>query len=77
VTDRRVLAELAAALVAVFGSVLSWQASRSTVTVAPVAEGVESIESVRYSAPLLALSLLLATVAGVLLVLAVTRIRRR
>jgi len=74
VTDRRVLAELAAALVAVFGSVLSWQASRSTVTVAPVAEGVESIESVRYYAPLLALSLLLATVAGVLLVLAVTRI---
>ena len=48
---------------------LSWLAASSTVVVAPVLEGEPMTASVVYSAPLLVLSLLLATVAGVLAVL--------
>ena len=73
----RARVELALAVVAVAGSVLSWLAASSTVIVAPVLEGEPKTSSVEYSAPLLVLSLLLATVAGVLLVLGVARLRRR
>jgi ABC-type spermidine/putrescine transport system permease subunit II len=44
--------------------------------VAPVLEGEPMTTSVVYSAPLLVLSLFLATVAGVLAVVAVARRRR-
>ena len=68
--------ELLLAVVAAVGSVLSWLAASSTVVVAPVLDGEPQTTSVIYSPPLLVLSLLLATVAGVLAVLGVARVRR-
>jgi hypothetical protein len=73
----RAALELVLAVAAAAGCVLSWLAATSTVVVAPVLEGEPKTASVVYSPPLLMLSLLLATVAGVLAVLAVTRLRRR
>jgi hypothetical protein len=69
--------ELLVAVAAAVGCVLSWLGASSTVVVAPVLDGEPSTTSVAYSAPLLVLSLLLATVAGVLAVLGVTGLRRR
>jgi hypothetical protein len=73
---RRATIELLLALVAAAGCVLSWLGAQSTVVVAPVLESEPKTASVQYSAPLVVLSLLLATVAGVLAVLAVARLRR-
>jgi cell division protein FtsX len=67
---------LLGAVVAAIGCVLSWLAASSTVVVAPVLEGEPQTTSVVYSPPLLALSLFLATVAGVLAVDAIARLRR-
>jgi len=72
----RARVELVLAVVAAAGCVLSWLAARSTVVVAPVLDGEPMTTSVVYSAPLLVLSVLLATVAGVLAVLGITRRRR-
>jgi hypothetical protein len=68
--------ELLVAVLAAVGCVVSWLAARSTVAVAPVLEGEPQTTSVVYSAPLLVLSLLLATVAGVLAVVGISRLRR-
>jgi hypothetical protein len=73
---RRAIVELVLACAAAAGSVLSWLGARSTVAVAPVLEGEPKTISVIYSPPLLALMLLLATVAGVLAVIAIARLRR-
>ncbi|QZT57662.1 hypothetical protein [Mycolicibacterium austroafricanum] len=73
----KAIAQLGAALLAGVGSVLSWLAASATVTVAPVLDGEPETTSVVYNAPLLTLSLLLATAAGVLTVLGVARLRRR
>ncbi|BBX04848.1 hypothetical protein [Mycolicibacterium moriokaense] len=70
------IVQLALAFAATVGSVLSWMASMSTVQVPPIIEGEPFTTSLVYSPPLLTLSLLLATVAGVLAVLGVTRLRR-
>ena len=67
--------ELVVAVIAALGCVLSWLAASSTVTVAPVLDGEPQTTSVVYNAPLLVLSLLLATVAGVLAVLGIARLR--
>ena len=67
--------ELVLAVVAAVGSVLSWLAASSTVVAAPVLDGEPQTASVVYSPPLLVLALFLATVAGVLVVLAVARLR--
>lgn len=72
----RAIIELASALVAAVGSVLSWLAAATTVVVAPVLKGEPMTTSVEYSAPMLGLSLLLATVCGVLAVVGVARLRR-
>jgi len=72
----RARVELALAVVAAAGCVLSWLGARETVIVAPVLSGEPQTTSVIYHPPLLALSLLLATAAGVLAVLAVARLRR-
>jgi len=72
----RARVELVLAVVAAAGCVVSWLAARSTVVVAPVLDGEPMTTSVVYSAPLLVLSVLLATVAGVLAVLGITRRRR-
>jgi hypothetical protein len=68
--------ELLVAVVAAVGCVVSWLAASSTVAVAPVLEGEPQTTSVVYSAPLLVLSLFLATVAGVLAVVGISRLRR-
>ena len=69
--------ELALAVVVAVGCVLSWLGAQESVVVAPVLDGEPQTTSVIYSPPLLVLSLLLATVAGVLAVVAVARLRRR
>ena len=74
---KRARVELVLAVVAAVGCVLSWLAAGSTVVVAPVLEGEPKTTSLEYSAPLLVLSLFLATAAGVLVVVAVARLRRR
>ena len=71
----RATVELVLAVVAAVGCVLSWLAASSTVVVAPVLEGEPQTTSVVYSPPLLALSLVLATVAGVLAVVGIARLR--
>jgi len=68
--------ELLVAVLAAVGCVVSWLAASSTVAVAPVLKGEPQTTSVVYSAPLLVLSLLLATVAGVLAVVGISRLRR-
>ncbi|MDT5210577.1 MAG: hypothetical protein QOF67_2992 [Mycobacterium sp.] len=68
--------ELVLAVVALAGCVLTWLAASSTVEVAPVLDGEPATTSVVYSPPLLVASLFLATVAGVLAVLAVAGLRR-
>jgi len=73
---RRAILELLLAIVAAAGCVLSWLAAQSTAAVAPVIEGEPMTTSVIYSAPLLVLSLVLATVAGVLAVLGFASLRR-
>ena len=76
-TGRRgAIVELVLALTAAIGGVLSWLASISAVEVPPIIEGEPLTTSSVYSPPLLTLSLLLATVAGVLAVLGVARLRR-
>ena len=76
-TGRRgAIVELVLALTAAIGGVLSWLASISAVEVPPIIEGEPLTTSFVYSPPLLTLSLLLATVAGVLAVLGVARLRR-
>ncbi len=72
----RAMVELLLAVVAAVGCVLSWLGAGSTVVVAPVLDGEPKTTSVVYSPPLLVLSLLLATVAGVLAVVAIARLRR-
>lgn len=73
---RAAVVELVLAVAAAAGSVVSWLASISTVEVPPILEGEPLTTSTIYSPPLLTLSLLLATVAGVLTVLGVARLRR-
>lgn len=74
---RRATVELLVAVVAAIGCVVAWLAAGSTVAVAPVLSGEPQTTSVQYSPPLLVLSLILAAVAGVLVVLGVARLRRR
>ncbi|GJF12114.1 membrane protein [Mycolicibacterium cyprinidarum] len=75
-TSWRAVVELLLAGCAVVGCVLSWLRATSTVAVAPVLEGEPATTSVEYYPPLLMLALLLATAAGVLAVLGVSRLRR-
>ncbi|KGI70612.1 hypothetical protein MJO55_03480 [Mycolicibacterium rufum] len=71
------MVELALAVLAAVGCVASWLSASRQVVVAPLLEGQPSTMSLVYDTPMLTLSLLLATVAGVLVVLAVARLRRR
>ena len=75
--SRGAVAELLLAGCAAVGAVLSWLAAGSEVVVAPVLEGEPATMSTVYDAPLLTLALLLATAAGVLVVLGVSRLRRK
>lgn len=76
-TDRRrAIVELALAVIAAVGCVVAWLQSRSVVEVAPITDGEPTTTSVTYYAPLLVLALVLATVAGVLVVVGVARLQR-
>ena len=76
-TDRRrAIVELALALAAAVGCVVTWLQSRTMVEVAPIADGQPTTTSVTYYAPLLVLALVLATLAGVLVVVGAARLRR-
>ena len=72
----RDVVELVIALAAAAGAVVSWLAAQSTVVVAPIVEGEPSTTSVRFCAPLVALTFLLATLAGVVTVVLVARRRQ-
>lgn len=72
----RAVVELGLACAAVLGSALSWAHTRSTMPVAPVADGQPATTSVVYDPALLLLTLLLATAAGVLAVVGTARLRR-
>ncbi len=73
---RRALVELLVAALAALGCVAAWLSASSEVVVAPVLEGEPSTISQVYYAPMLTLSLLLATTAGVLAILGIARLRR-
>jgi hypothetical protein len=72
----RAVTELILAAVAAAGCVYSWLAARTTQMAPPVLPTEPSQVSTAYYPPLIALSLLLATVAGVLVVVGVARLRR-
>jgi hypothetical protein len=72
----RALFELALAVAALVGAGLSWVHTRSTVAVAPVAEGQPVTLSVVYHPQQLVLTLFLVTVGGVLAVIGAARLRR-
>ena len=74
--QRRAALELVLAVVAAAGAVCAWFGAQSLVTVAPILPGEPQTTSVAYSPPMLVLCLLLATVAGILAVLGITRLRR-
>lgn len=73
---RRAVLELALAVAAAGGCVASWMAAQSTVTVPPIADGEPTTSSVVYYPPLMVLALALGTLAGVLTVVGVARLRR-
>ncbi|KUI29957.1 hypothetical protein AU196_03465 [Mycobacterium sp. IS-1742] len=72
----RALLELVLAAAAALGCLASWAAAGRPATAAPVLPGEPETVVTVYSAPLLVLALLLATLAGVLTVVAVARLRR-
>ncbi|MDI3312797.1 MAG: hypothetical protein QJR12_00470 [Mycobacterium sp.] len=72
----RAVAELGLAAAAAAGCAVSWVNVRSTVPVAPIVDGQPVIMSVVYNPPLLLLTLLLATLAGVLAVTGAAGLRR-
>jgi hypothetical protein len=71
------LAQLVVAAAAAAGAVLCWLQVTSLVDVPPVTEGQPATTSVVYDPPLMALSWLLATIAGVLAVLGLAGLRRK
>lgn len=74
--SRSGVVQLLFAAAAAVGCVVSWLAASREVVVGPVLAGEPSTTSLVYYPPLLTLSLLLATAAGVLAVLGVARLRR-
>lgn len=72
----RATVELALAAAALVATGFSWLQTRSTIAVAPVADGQPATMSVVYDPQQWVLTLLLATVAGIFAVLGVTRLRR-
>lgn len=72
----RAVVELVLAAVAFVATGFSWLHTRSTIAVAPVTDGQPPTTSVVYDPQQLVLTLLLATVAGILVVLGVARLRR-
>ena len=65
------------AVAALAGAALCWSQVRSLVDVPPITDGEPATVSAVYDPPLMFLAWLLATVAGVLIVLGVAGLRRR
>lgn len=74
--SRRVAVELALACLALAGAVWSGVNVASVAAVAPIVDGGPATTSETYDPPVLTLTLLLTTVAAVLLIVAVARWRR-
>jgi hypothetical protein len=72
----RHIVQLVLGALALIGAVLSWLQVRSLVDVSPIADGQPATTSVAYSPPMMVLTMLLVTVAGVLLVIGVAGLRR-
>jgi hypothetical protein len=72
----RALLELGLALAALVAAGVSWPHARHTVAVAPVADGQPATTSLVYDPQQLLLTMLLATLAGVLAVVGAARLRR-
>jgi hypothetical protein len=72
----RAAVELAVACAALVGAGVTWSHSRHTIGVAPIADGQPATTQLVFDPQLLLLTLLLATIAGVLAVLGVARLRR-
>ncbi|MGB8391660.1 hypothetical protein [Mycobacterium sp.] len=72
----RALVELGVAGAALVGAGVSWLHARHTMGVAPIADGQPITTSLVYDPQLLLLTLVLATVAGVLAVVGTARLRR-
>lgn len=72
----RVAIEILLAVAAALGSVVSWLAASSAEMAAPVAAHEPSMPTTAYDPSMIALAVLLATVAGVFTVLGVARLRR-
>ncbi len=72
----RHLVQLVLAVLSAGAAALCWGGVTSLVDVAPVTEGEPATVSVVYDPPLMFLALILATVAGVLAVLAVSGLLR-
>jgi hypothetical protein len=68
--------QLILAVAAVAGAALCWSQVTSLVDVAPVTDGQPATVSVVYDPPMMVLTLLLASAAGVLVVLGVAGFRR-
>jgi hypothetical protein len=73
----RAVVELVLAALSAVGCVVSWLAARSVGVAAPVISSEPSMPTVAYDPSLIALAILLATVAGVLAVLGAAGLRRR
>ena len=72
----RHVAQLVLAVAAAAGAALSWAQVRSMVDVAPVTEGQPATVSMVYDPPMMVLTLVLATAAGVLAILGIAGLRR-
>lgn len=72
----RAVLELVLACLALAGAVVSWLHARHTVSVAPVAEGQPSTTSLVYDPQQLVLTMVLITLAGMLLVVGAARLGR-
>ena len=73
----RHVVQLVVAVLAGVAAALLWPSISTPVDVAPVTEGQPATVSIVYHAPVLLLVWLLATTAGVLVVLGVAGVRRR
>ena len=73
---RTALVQLAVAVLALAGAVTSWLAAGSREQVPPIMDGHPTLSTVVYYPPLIVLALFLLTVAGVLAVLGIARLRR-
>ncbi len=74
--NRRAAIELSLAVVAAVGCVVSWLSARSAEMAAPVIASEPSKATAAYDPSMIALAVLLATLAGVFAVLGVARLRR-